>query len=73
MTIVEGDMASKLKVTVSVDMALARELVGASWQRGKPRCRRRLEEELKEGYLAMAKADRATAERHLAAGWEVVK
>ena len=62
-------MASKLKVTVSVDMALARELVGASWQRGKPRCRRRLEEELKEGYLAMAKAPPPSATWRLGGRW----
>lgn len=66
-------MASKLKVTVSVDEALVRELVGVSCQRGRPRSqlveealrrRMRLEEDLKEGYQTMAKADRATAEPH---------
>jgi hypothetical protein len=35
--------------------------------------RRRLEQELKDGYKAMAKAGRATAERHLAAGWEAIR
>lgn len=77
-------MASKVKVTVSLDETLIRELGGASRQKRKPRSqlveealrlwrRRRLEEELKEGYQAMAKEDRTTAERHLATGWEVVK
>ncbi|MBI4589842.1 MAG: ribbon-helix-helix protein, CopG family [Candidatus Rokubacteria bacterium] len=77
-------MASKVKVTVSLDEALVRELAGASRRRGKPRSqlveealqlwrRRRLEQQLMEGYQAMAKEDRATAERHLGAGWEVVK
>jgi hypothetical protein len=28
---------------------------------------------LKEGYLAMAKEDRETAERRLRVGWEIVK
>jgi len=77
-------MGSKVKVTVSLDEALVRELGGAGRQRGKPRSqlveealrlwrRARLEQELKEGYQAMAKADRAAAERHLEAGWEVVR
>ena len=77
-------MASKVKVTVSLDETLVHELGGASRKKGKPRSqlveealklwqRRRLEQELKEGYLAMAKKDRTTAERHLAAGWEALK
>lgn len=77
-------MASKIKVTVSLDRTLLRELEGASRQKRKPRsqlveealqlwCRRRLEQALREGYQAMAREDRATAERHLAAGWEAVK
>ena len=77
-------MASKVKVTVSLDEALVRELEGTSQRKGKPRSqlveealrlwrRSRLEQELREGYQAMAKADRATAERHLAAGWEAVR
>lgn len=77
-------MGSKMKITVSVDEALVRELSGASRQKRKPRSqlveealqlwrRRRLEQALKEGYQATAKEDRATAERHLAAGWEVMK
>lgn len=77
-------MASKVKITVSIDEALVRELGGTSRQKRKPRSqlveealrlwrRSRLEQELKEGYRAMAKEDRATAERHLAAGWEAVE
>jgi len=73
-----------MKITVSVDEALVRELNGASRQKRKPRSqlveealqlwrRRRLEQALKEGYQAMAKEERATAERHLAAGSEVMK
>ncbi len=54
-------MASKAKITVSLAEAL--EL----WRRS------RLEQELKEGYLAMAKEDRASAESHVAAGWEAIK
>lgn len=77
-------MAAKVKVTVSLDEALVRELAGASRQGRKSRSRlveealrlwrqSRLEQELKEGYGAMAREDRATAERHLRAGWEVVE
>lgn len=77
-------MASKIKITVSVDKALARELGGASRQKRKPRSqlveealrlwrRSQLEQALKQGYQAMAKEDRASAERRLAAGWEVVR
>lgn len=77
-------MASKIKVTVSLDRALVRELGRTNRRKRKPRSqlveealqlwrRRQLEQALKEGYQAMAKEDRATAERHLAAGWEVVK
>ncbi len=76
-------MASKVKVTVSLDERLLREL-GTGSQKGKTRShlveealkhwrRRQLEEELKEGYQAMAKADRATARRNLRAGWEAIK
>ncbi len=77
-------MGSKVKVTVSLDEALVRDLGGTSQRKGKPRSqlveealrlwrRSRLEQELREGYQAMAKADRATAERHLAAGWEALR
>jgi hypothetical protein len=35
--------------------------------------RSRLEQQLKEGYTQMASEDRATAERYLGAGWEVLR
>ena len=77
-------MASKVKVTVSVDERLVRELSGASRRTGKPRSqlveealrlwrRQQLARALRDGYRAMASEDRATAERSLAAAWEVVK
>lgn len=77
-------MASKVKVTVSVDEGLVRALAGASRRSRKPRSqlveealrlwqRMQLRQALKEGYQAMAKEDRATAERHLRAGWEVLR
>jgi len=77
-------MPSKVKITISIDETLVRELTGASRQARKSRSRlveealqywrrSRLEQELKEGYQAMAKEDRATAERSLAAGWEAMK
>jgi metal-responsive CopG/Arc/MetJ family transcriptional regulator len=84
MNIGEEDMASKVKITISLDATLVRELAGASRQAGKSRSRlveealqywrrSRLEQELKEGYQAMAKDDRATAERNVTAGWEAMK
>ncbi len=77
-------MASKVKVTVSVDEGLVRTLTGASRRSRKPRSqlveealrlwqRMQLRQALKEGYEAMAKEDRATAERHLKAGREVLR
>jgi metal-responsive CopG/Arc/MetJ family transcriptional regulator len=77
-------MASKVKVTVSLDEALVKELAGASRERRKPRSqlveealrmwrRSRLEQALRDGYEAMAKEDRATAERRLSAAWETMK
>ena len=77
-------MASKMKVTVSLDEKLVRALSGASRKRRKPRSqlveealrlwrRHQLEQALKEGYRTMAREDRATAERHLRAGWETVR
>ncbi len=77
-------MASKVKITVSLDETLVRELTEATRHRGKSRSRlvqealehwrrSRLEQELKEGYRAMAKEDRATAERNLVVGWEVIE
>ncbi len=77
-------MGTKVKITVSLDKTLVRELAEASGRRGKSRSRlvqealehwrrSRQEQELKEGYRAMAKEDRATAERNLAVGWEAIK
>ena len=77
-------MASKVKVTLSLDESLVKELEGVSRQSRTPRSRlveeglrfwrrSRLEQQLKEGYQNMATEDRATAERNLAAGWEIVK
>jgi len=73
-----------MKVTVSLDARLVKELTGASRKLRRPRSqlveealrlwrRSRLGEELKEGYLAMAAEDRAAAEEHLAAAREVLK
>ena len=71
-------------MTVSLDEALVKELAGASRERQKPRShlveealrmwrRSRLEQALRDGYEAMAREDRATAERRLAAAWETMK
>jgi metal-responsive CopG/Arc/MetJ family transcriptional regulator len=76
-------MASKIKVTVSLEGSLVRDLTIAGHKTHKSRSRlveealqlwRRslLREELKEGYLAMAEEDRAAAERHLSAGREAM-
>jgi metal-responsive CopG/Arc/MetJ family transcriptional regulator len=70
----EEDMASKVKITVSIDKDLVQELAGMGRQGRKSRSRlveealqhwgrSRLEQELKAGYQAMAKTDRATAGR----------
>jgi metal-responsive CopG/Arc/MetJ family transcriptional regulator len=77
-------MASKVKVTVSLGKDLVKELEEVSRQRRTSRSqlieealsfwrRSQLEQQLKEGYQHMAAEDRATAERNLAAGWEIVK
>jgi len=77
-------MPSKIKVTVSVDETLIRELARVSRQTRRPRSqlveealrlwrRSQLERALKEGYEAMAREDRVTAEGRLAAGWETLK
>jgi metal-responsive CopG/Arc/MetJ family transcriptional regulator len=84
MTELEEAMASKVKITVSLDKTLVQELVGISRQGRKSRSRlveealrhwrrSRLEQELKEGYQAMALEDRETAERNLRVGWEAVR
>jgi len=77
-------MATKVKVTVSVDEVLVRELGEVSRRTRRPRSqlveealrlwrRSQLEEALREGYEAMAREDRVTAEERLGAGWEVVR
>ena len=77
-------MPAKVKVTVSLDAALVRDLAEARRQSGKSRSRlmeealhlwrrSQLEEALKRGYRAMAEEDRDTAERNVGATWEVVK
>jgi len=69
---------------VGIEETLAEELTGARCQKAKrtrrlvqealqDRRRSRLEQELKDGYQAMAEEDRATAKRFLAAGLEAVK
>ena len=77
-------MSSKLKVTLSLDQALLKDLAAVSratrasrshlveealrlWQQ------RRLEEELKAGYLAMADEDRKTAKAQFRAGSESMR
>ena len=76
-------MPSKVKVTVSLDSALVRELSQAGRQTGKSRSRlmeeamehwrrSRLALELKEGYQAMGKEDLRTAKGAEAAQREVV-
>ena len=77
-------MASKVKVTVSVDESLVKALGRASRMTGRARSqlveealrlwqRSQLEQVLKEGYQAMAKEDRATAEHLLPAAWEALR
>jgi metal-responsive CopG/Arc/MetJ family transcriptional regulator len=77
-------MASKVKVTVSVDERLVRALTRASRRRRKPRSqlveealqlwhRAQLHEALKEGYRAMAREDRATADRGLPAVRDILE
>jgi len=77
-------MASKTKITVSLDDGLLKELEGVSRQSRTPRSRlieealrfwqrSRLEQALKEGYQYMAAEDRAAAEQNLTAGWETTQ
>ena len=76
-------MSNKLKVTVTIEEAIVREIDRASKESGESRSRvietaiqqwrdRELEKQLVEGYLAMAKEDAETAEANLAAGAEVL-
>jgi len=77
-------MSQKLKVTITIDEAVVREIDRFSKVRGRSRSRlieeaikdwgqKRLERELIEGYLAMAKEDVVTAESNLEVGREVLK
>jgi metal-responsive CopG/Arc/MetJ family transcriptional regulator len=76
-------MGNKLKVTVTIEESIVREIDRASNERGESRSRvietaiqqwrkRELDKQLIEGYLAMAKEDVETAEANLAAGVEVL-
>ena len=76
-------MGNKLKVTVTIEESIVREIDRASNERGESRSRviekaiqqwreRELDKQLVEGYLAMAKKDVETAEANLAAGVEVL-
>ena len=77
-------MSPRTKITLSLDRALVERIEEESerldvsksrlveealrdWQR------KRLEQELKSGYKAMAEMDRATAEENLAASWETLE
>jgi predicted transcriptional regulator len=77
-------MAPKTKITVSLDPEIVGTLGRVSRKTGTPRSRlvgdalrlwQRMQQEdaLKEGYRAMAKADRATAERHLPVAREMLE
>jgi predicted transcriptional regulator len=74
----------KVKATVSVDEQLVRELARVSRRTRRPRSqlveealhlwpRRQLEAALRKGYEAMAREDRATAERRPPAAWDVLR
>ena len=76
-------MGNKLKVTVTIEESIVREIDRASNERGESRSRvietaiqqwrkRELDKQLIEGYLAMAKEDVETAEANLAAGVEAL-
>jgi metal-responsive CopG/Arc/MetJ family transcriptional regulator len=76
-------MGNKLKVTVTIEESIVREIDRASNERGESRSRviekaiqqwreRELDKQLIEGYLAMAKKDVETAEANLEAGVEVL-
>jgi metal-responsive CopG/Arc/MetJ family transcriptional regulator len=76
-------MGNNLKVTVTIEESIVREIDRASNERGESRSRviekaiqqwreRELDKQLIEGYLAMAKKDVETAEANLAAGVEVL-
>jgi metal-responsive CopG/Arc/MetJ family transcriptional regulator len=77
-------MGNKLKVTVTIEESIVREIDRASNERGESRSRvietaiqqwrkRELDKQLIDGYLAMSKEDVETAEANLAAGVEALK
>ena len=76
-------MGNKLKVTVTIEESIVREIDRASNERGESRSRviekaiqqwreRERDKQLIDGYLAMAKEDVETAEANLAAGVEAL-
>ena len=76
-------MGNKLKVTVTIEESIVREIDRASNERGESRSRvietaiqqwrkRELDKQLIDGYLAMSNEDIETAEANLAAGVEVL-
>jgi metal-responsive CopG/Arc/MetJ family transcriptional regulator len=77
-------MSNKQKVTIAIDRNLAKEVDRLSREQRKSRSHliegaikvwrhEQLEKELIEGYLAMSKEDRETAEGNIVAGVEVLK
>ena len=77
-------MASKVKATASPDARLVKELEGISRRRRKSKSqlvqealhlwrKRQIEQELIEGYRAMAEEDRTAAERDLPSVWELLR
>jgi metal-responsive CopG/Arc/MetJ family transcriptional regulator len=76
-------VGNRLKVTVTIEESIVREIDRASNECGESRSRvieraiqqwreRELNKQLIEGYLAMAKEDAETAEANLAAGAEAL-
>jgi metal-responsive CopG/Arc/MetJ family transcriptional regulator len=79
-----GHMGNKLKVTITIDEDLVKEIDMLSKERTESRShlieeaiklwkQKQLEKELSDGYLAMAKEDVETAEANLEAGIEVLR
>lgn len=77
-------MKNKLKVTITLDQAIVEEIDRLSKEQKESRShiieeaikvwkQKRLEKELIDGYLAMAKEDLEIAEANLEAGMEVLK
>ena len=77
-------MGNKQKITITVDEAILKEIDKFSESHGESRShliedairvwrKKKLEKELIDGYLAMAKENSEMAENHLEAGREVLK